>query len=190
MTVPALVLLGVLLILAGCDGGQGRMPEAAEKDPFKALELIQAKVPTAAKAFTVPSLRGQALSLADFKEHVVLLNFWATWCPPCREEMPSMERLYQRYRGRPFTIVAISIDKNVAAVAPFVGTYRLTFPVGLDPQSEVADKYGIRALPTSYLIDRTGSVVAVALGPRDWDSVAAHAVVESLAQDRHGGASW
>ena len=110
----------------------------------------------------------------------MLLNFWATWCPPCREEMPSMERLYQRYQDRGFTILALSIDRNVAAVPGFVEGFRLTFPIGLDPEAAVAKLYRVRALPTTVLIDRAGQVVAGAAGARNWDSPAAYAVIETL----------
>lgn len=93
-----------------------------------------------------------------------------------------MERLYRRYRERAVTILAISIDTNVDVVAPFVRRYGLTFPIGLDPSSAVAKEYGMRALPTTYLIDAAGQVVALAAGARDWDGAAAKAVVESLLQ--------
>ena len=91
-----------------------------------------------------------------------------------------MERLYQRYRDQGFTILALSLDRNVAAVPGFVEGFRLTFPIGLDPEGAVADTYRLRALPTTVLIDRAGHVVAGGAGARDWDSPAAHAVVEAL----------
>ena len=150
-------------------------------DPFAELALLRPSRPTAAQDFTVPSLTSRPLRLADFKGRVVFLNFWATWCPPCKEEMPSMERLYQRYKDRGFTIAAISIDSGgTHAVASFVKKLGLTFRIGLDPNLEVANRYTVRALPSSFLIDRHGNTVAVALGPRDWDGRAAHEVVESL----------
>lgn len=91
-----------------------------------------------------------------------------------------MERLYQRYRARGFTILALSVDRNVAAIPGFVEGFRLTFPIGLDPDGAVAKTYRMRALPTTIVIDRAGHVVAGAAGARDWDSPAAHAVVEAL----------
>jgi thiol-disulfide isomerase/thioredoxin len=172
------LLVWALLALAACDrSGTGA---AGAGDPFEALELVRAKTPTPAKAFTVPGLTGQPLRLADFQRRVVLLNFWATWCLPCREEMPSMERLYQRYRDRGLAILAISIDRNTAAVAPFVQYFQLTFPVGLDPDAGVAGEYGMRALPTTVVIDPAGQVVALAVGAREWDGPAARRLVESL----------
>ena len=92
-----------------------------------------------------------------------------------------MERLYRRHKEHGFTIVAISIDTGgTDRVAAFVKNLRLTFPIGLDPKADVANLYAVRALPSSFLIDRDGKTVAVALGPRDWDGKPAHAVIETL----------
>ena len=156
-------------------------PGAASADPFQELSLIRPAKPTRAPDFTLPSLAGGPLALQQHRGTVVFLNFWATWCPPCKEEMPSMERLYRRFRGRGFTILAISLDSgDLGKVAAFVKALDLTFPIGLDLKAEVANRYAIRGLPGSFLIDRSGDIVAVAIGPRDWDSTPAHAVVEAL----------
>jgi peroxiredoxin len=178
-TLGWLVLVACVLALAGCESQSGRAEEAGE-DPFRQLDLARVAPATPAPDFTVPTLTGGSLRLADFRKRVVLLNFWATWCPPCREEMPSMERLYQRYRDRGFTVLALSIDRNVAAIPGFVEGFRLTFPIGLDPEAAVAKVYRVRALPTTVLIDRVGQIVAGAAGARNWDSPVAHAVVETL----------
>jgi ubiquinone/menaquinone biosynthesis C-methylase UbiE/peroxiredoxin len=150
-------------------------------DPFADLDLIRPGRATAAPDFTVPRLDSGSVALKDLRGQLVFLNFWATWCPPCKEEMPSMERLYRRHKEHGFTIVAISIDSGgTDGVAWFVRKLGLTFPIGLDPKLEVANRYTVRALPSSFLVDRAGKTVAVALGPRDWDGKAAHAVVERL----------
>jgi peroxiredoxin len=157
------------------------LPEAARADGFKELDLIRPGRAVAATDFTVPGLTGQPLRLRDFKGKVVFLNFWATWCPPCKEEMPSMERLYRRHRDKGFTILAVSIDTGSAApVAAFVKRFGLTFPIGLDPKFAVANQYTLRGLPTTFVIDKTGNVAGIAVGPRDFDSRAAHSVVEAL----------
>lgn len=92
-----------------------------------------------------------------------------------------MERLYQRYKDRGFVILALSVDTEGAPlVVPFVKEYKLTFPVGLDPKMAIAERYGVRGLPTSFLVDRRGGLVALALGPREWNGKAAHALVETL----------
>ena len=95
-----------------------------------------------------------------------------------------MERLYRRFRERGFTMVAISIDANATAVPPFVKRFGLTFAIGLDPKMDVATRYGLRALPTTVLIDRGGRIIAIALGARDWDGRAAQAVIERLLKTR------
>jgi peroxiredoxin len=156
-------------------------PAVAAADAFGELDLIRLAKPSRATGFSLPGPTGGAVSLQDHRGSVVLLNFWATWCPPCKEEMPSMERLYRRFRSRGFAILAISLDAgDPGKVAAFVKALGLTFPVGLDGRGEVASLYKIRGLPGSFLIDRSGHIVAVAMGPRDWDSPAAHAVVEGL----------
>jgi peroxiredoxin len=149
-------------------------------DPLSALQLIKPSQPATAKEFTVPGLDSRPLRLSDFKGKIRLLNFWATWCPPCKEEMPSMERLYRRYQHRGFTIIGISVDASIPAVAPFVKRLGLTFPIGLDPKLAVANHYTVRGLLSSFLIDRDAKMVALALGARDWDSEAARAVMEAL----------
>jgi peroxiredoxin len=156
-------------------------PTDTAADPFQELSLFRPPKATRAPDFAVPNLAGGTIALQEHRGSVVFLNFWATWCAPCKEEMPSMERLYRRFKGRGFTILAISLDSgNVGKVAAFVKALDLTFPIGLDLKLEVANRYAIRGLPGSFLIDRSGEVVAVAIGPRDWDSRPAYAVVESL----------
>jgi peroxiredoxin len=169
-----LITAGVLLLFF-------RRSEAGAMDPFEALQLFRPKRQTTAPDFSVPGLHASSIRLRDFKSQVILLNFWATWCPPCREEMPSMERLYRRFKSRGFTILALSIDsRGEEVVAPFVKSFGLTFPVGLDPKMTVAGEYRMAGLPTSILIDRGGVIAAVAVGPRDWDSPAGHQVIEKL----------
>jgi peroxiredoxin len=169
-----LALIAAVLVLAA-------FAAAAAGDPFHELNLIRPPKPTRAPDFAIPGLNGGAVSLQERRGTVVFLNFWATWCAPCKEEMPAMERLYRRFKGRGFTILAVSLDTGgPAKVAAFVKGLDLTFPVGLDVKYEAANRYSIRGLPGTFLIDRAGEIVAMALGPRDWDSRDAHAVVEAL----------
>jgi peroxiredoxin len=134
-----------------------------------------------APGFVLPDLGGMPIRLSDHRGNVVLLNFWATWCPPCRAEMPSMEKLYQVYRERGLTILAISSDvSGRTAVEPFVRKRGLTFPILLNPERDVFAQYGVRGLPTSYLVDRRGRVVSSEIGARDWSSGAVRETVERL----------
>ena len=156
-------------------------PGVALTDPFRDLDLIRPSRQQQAPDFSVAGLHGEPLALRAFRGQVVFLNFWATWCPPCKEEMPSMERLHRRYKDRGLTMLAISIDSDGArGVGDFVQKHGLTFLIGLDPKLEVANAYGIRALPSTFLIDRDGNTSAIALGPRDWDGTVAYAAIESL----------
>ncbi len=147
------------LLLAGVLTAVVAAP-AFGRDPFTDLDLIRPRQPTLAPDFIVPRLGSGTLSLKEAHGRLVFLNFWATWCPPCKEEMPSMERLYRRHKAQGFTIVAISIDSGSAeSVAAFMKRLGLTFPIGLDPKLEVANRYTVRALPSTFLIDRNGNTV-------------------------------
>ena len=153
---------------------------ALAADPFGDLDLIRPSRPKQAEDFTVALLRGETLKLKEQRGKAVMINFWATWCPPCREEMPAMERLYSRHRERGFVLLAVSVDTDASLVKPFLDKHRLTFPVALDTKMDLANTYGVRGLPASFLIDRHGYLTALALGPRAWDNRAAHALVEGM----------
>jgi peroxiredoxin len=121
--------------------------------------------------FTLRDLSGQAHRLADFRGKVVFLNIWATWCPPCRMEMPSMERLYRRLQGKDFVMLAVSEDEDgYRTVQPFVEQMGLTFPVLLDEKGIVPQRYGVTGYPETFVIDRDGEVIQHTIGPEDWQS--------------------
>jgi peroxiredoxin len=125
--------------------------------------------------FMLKDLEGQARRLSDFKGKIVFLNVWATWCPPCRMEMPSMEHLYRRLQDRDFAMVAVSEDENSkAAVRSFVEQLGLTFPVLLDPEGIVPGRYGVTGYPETFVIDRQGKVIQHTIGPEDWASEQAY----------------
>ena len=152
----------------------------AFEEAVRELDLVRPPRPKRAEDFTVALVRGEPLKLGAQRGKPVMVNFWATWCPPCREEMPAMERLYSRHRERGFVLLAISVDSDAALVKPFLDKHKLTFPVGLDAKMDLANAYGVRALPASFLIDRHGYLAALALGPRAWDDRAAHALIEGM----------
>jgi peroxiredoxin len=156
----------------------GRVLELNEA--FRELDVIRPSRQKIADDFTLPRLDRTAFRLRDHHGKVVLVNFWATWCPPCLAEMPAMERLWQHHRDGDFVMVAISVDADPAKVAPFVAEHKLTFPIVLDPKMQVAGTYGVRALPSSFLVDRAGNLTGLAIGPRPWDNDASHSLVEGL----------
>jgi peroxiredoxin len=147
---------------------------------LKQLELMKPARARLAEDFTLPTPAGDTFRLSEQRGKVVLVNFWATWCPPCLEEMPAMERLWRRHKDAGFVLVAISLDTDPKKVPPFVSARRFSFPVGLDPKMAVAEKYGVRALPSSFVLDRDGTVTGIALGPRAWDDRAAHGLVQAM----------
>jgi peroxiredoxin len=126
-----------------------------------------------APAFSLPVLAGEApLSLESLRGTVVLLNFWATWCKPCEDEMPAMESLYRELASEDFELIAVSVDDDRQVVEEFTARLGLTFPILLDPGKRIADAYQSHRFPESYLIDRQGVLVARFIGPRDWDAPA------------------
>lgn len=142
---------------------------------------LSAEERVAAPEFTLQNLAAEDVSLSDYRGKVVLLNFWATWCMPCRDEMPSMERLWQQYRDKGFVILAVSTDEGgPSRVKSFVKRLKINFPVVLDPDATVSDLYQVSGLPVSYLVDREGHVVNKVTGSEDWMSEKAIARIESL----------
>jgi peroxiredoxin len=137
--------------------------------------------PKPAPDFAVADLAGRTVKLSSLRGKVVLVNVWTTWCAPCREEMPSMERLYGRLRGPDFELLAVSQDEDgKRVVEPFVRELRLSFPVLVDPEHQVGDRYGVWGYPETFLIDRNGYIVERVIGPRDWGSAESVAQLQAL----------
>lgn len=138
--------------------------------------------------FTLPDVQGQLVRLADLRGRPVLINIWATWCYPCREEMPSMNALYKDYSVKGLAMVAIAMDAGgKAVVAPFLQAYGLTFLVLLDPQNMVGTQLQVPGIPTSYLLDKRGRVTDVVIGARDWNSQKIRHRIEQLLMEEGGG---
>jgi len=146
-----------------------------------ALVGLARRGPVPAPDFAVPDLAGRAVRLSALRGKVVLVNVWTTWCPPCRDEMPSMQKLYDRMQGRDFELLAVSQDEaGKSAVEPFVREMKLSFPILVDPKREVGDRFGVWGYPETFVIDRNGLVVERVIGPRDWSSAAEVAKIEAL----------
>ena len=121
--------------------------------------------------FTLEDMDAKKFSLKEYRGKVVLLNFWATWCPPCRREMPSLERLHQKLKGKDFVVLALNQMEDGDQVFTFTGDLGvdLTFPILFDQESNVSRAYGVLGLPTTYLIDKKGNVRFRAIGGREFD---------------------
>jgi len=133
--------------------------------------------------FTLPGLDDKMVSLADYKGKVVFLNIWATWCPPCVEEMPSMEKLYQELKGEDFEILAVSIDAlGAKEVIPFMKKHQLSFPALTDTKGAIKSLYQTTGVPESFIIDKNGIIVEKIIGPRDWATTSAFRYFRNLIQ--------
>jgi len=157
-----LTLLGIVLGAFGSAGASG--------DLFKTLQMERFTPPRRAKPFALPTLEGKTVRLADFRGKVVFLNFWATWCPACREEMPSMERLHREFKDRGLVVLAVDLEESGDAVAKFMKEFGLTFPALLDRDGRVRDSYAVRFIPTTYLVGKDGELLGRVIGPKDWAS--------------------
>ncbi|MBW2714435.1 MAG: TlpA family protein disulfide reductase [Deltaproteobacteria bacterium] len=130
---------------------------------------------------------GTPLALEQLRGKIVLLNFWATWCEPCKDEMPAMERLYRALAGSDFELVAVSVDEDEAIVDAFVNQLGLSFPILMDPSKEVAIAYQVFRFPESLLVGRDGVVLERYVGPKDWDADAYLDRIRRLLDDGAAG---
>jgi len=186
----ALVLVAIVLIVSGAvlftlvgrpaaDQGRPAVEQAADQTPLG--EFIPASPPRPAPPISFADTAGKVVNLADFDGRVVLLNLWATWCAPCRHEMPSLERLQSRL-GDKIAVLAVSEDfGGDKVVAPFIAKLGLAMVnVYVDPKSKVGQAFHVDGLPTSFLVDRSGRVRGRVEGEADWNSPKMLAVIEPL----------
>jgi len=120
--------------------------------------------------FALPNLDDKSVRLSDYRGKVVFLNFWATWCKPCREEMPSMEVLYKNFDRDGLVVLAVSIDRVTTKkdIPPFISSMNLTFPVLVDSWGQTDKRYKLMGVPETYIIDQQGILREKIIGPRDW----------------------
>jgi thiol-disulfide isomerase/thioredoxin len=163
------LILSVALLTASC----------SKKDTTTVVGEVRENKP--APVITVNSLKNVPLKLSDLKGKVVLLNFWATWCPPCRGEIPSMMKLNSAMTGKPFQMVAVSIDEGgVPEIESFFKTSGFSLPTYTDPGGAAVKVYGITGVPESFIIDKNGILVKKVIGPLAWDSPETISFLEGL----------
>jgi peroxiredoxin len=132
--------------------------------------------------FSVPALPSGSLDLKNYRGQVVVLNLWATWCPPCVEETPSLEQFAEKMRNRGVLVLSISVDEDQKALQEFVQKYRISYPVGRDPDRSLAARYGTLQFPESYILDRRGLLAEKVVGAIDWDDPRIQNFVLNLAR--------
>jgi peroxiredoxin len=159
--------------------GHRRAAESACDSLKPSPSPILGSFPVAAPDFTLKDFQGRNVSLSQFRGHVVLVNFWATWCSTCVVEMPSMEQLVRRMQGKPFRLLAVSVDDDWQAVRKFFakGT---TLDVLLDTARDVPKKYGTEKFPETFLVDRDGNIRYYVVSDRDWNQPAVTACIDAL----------
>jgi thiol-disulfide isomerase/thioredoxin len=131
--------------------------------------------------FTVETLGGGSSTLSSAKGKIVLLNFWATWCPPCRAEMPSIEALWKKTKGKAFTVFAISVGEEKATVKAFIDEQKISYPIFLDPTGRLGAAFNASSIPTTYIMDKTGKAIAGVQGSREYDGPEVMALFSDLA---------
>ncbi|MBF0401146.1 MAG: TlpA family protein disulfide reductase [Magnetococcales bacterium] len=139
-----------------------------------------------AKEFALKDFEGRLHTLAHYRGKVVLVNFWATWCPPCLKEMPSMERLWQELADKGLVVLAINMGESANNVENFGFQYGLSFPLLLDKEDTAGRDWLVRGLPTSYVVNREGKIVFQAIGERDWDDPKLKEALLHIIQEGNG----
>jgi peroxiredoxin len=154
-----------------------------KEDLFSEAKIQLVKSGTKAPNFHLEDLKGQKVELRHLRGKVVFLNFWATWCSPCKEEMPSMEELCKQFKDKDFVFLAISVDyAGIKPVKEYIEKHRYTFPVLLDPKCETLDLFQVKGIPTTLLVDKKGIIIGKAVGPRDWKRPEVVSVINLLLQ--------
>ena len=153
--------------------------------PELSHSLREVKPRPAARELRLKDMDGKLHDLAEFRGKVVLLNFWATWCPPCRREMPSMERLHQKLKSRPFQVLAVNVGEEVDAIFPFLGALDVqpTFLVLLDLDSKALKAWPVKGLPTTFILDKQGRIAFEAIGGREFTHPEIVAAIERLMKE-------
>lgn len=149
-------------------------------DPLAAMKIARVPPGTVAVPFELKSLDGNSVQLADMKGKVIVVNFWATWCGPCKEEMPAFERLRQKLDPERFALLTITTDLQREGIKHFLANLHVQLPVLFDDNQDVSQAYLVRALPTTVLIDGGGTLVGRAVGPREWDAPQSIHLLQSL----------
>ena len=189
----AVVLVGALVWFLPVrrpaeEGGHHRGQAPPALDPFERAGVSELKDGQRGPRFVLSTLDGRRAALDDYASTLVILNFWATWCRPCTDEMPTLEALWRQYRGRGLVVLGVSVDRGAprALIDPYVKHLALTFPILLDPDMATATAWGVSGIPATFVVRPGGEVAGVAVGPREWNGDAMRALVERLLPRAHG----
>lgn len=178
----AVILVGALLWMlparrSGPDGGHH-----AVLDAFERAGVTELRDGQRGPDFRLQRFDGGSASPETWRDRLVILNFWATWCTPCTVEMPTLQALWRTWRQRGLVVVAISVDRGAPRelIGPYLKTLGLTFPVLLDGDARTAERWRVTGLPTTFIVRPGGEVVGMAQGPREWDSAEMRALLAPM----------
>jgi peroxiredoxin len=163
---------------AGEDGGH-HGAQAPTLDLFEKAGVVELKEGHRTPELRLPRLDGGVGALADLRDKLVVVNFWATWCQPCTAEMPTLEALWREYRGRGLVVLGVSEDRGAPRplLDPYVGRLGLTFPILLDADQRAARQWSVASLPATFVVKPGGDAVGLAFGAREWNSVEMRALL-------------
>jgi peroxiredoxin len=167
--------IAVCLSLTACMAGL-----ATADDSFSRLKLSRAGAGTPLPSFELATVDGKTIEFSQLRGKVVVLNFWATWCGPCKEEMPALDRLSRQFDPRDVAILTITTEHERAGIQQFMKQLTSTLPVLLDEQRDVSLAFMVRGLPTTVFIAKNGTVAGRAVGPREWDGPDAIEFIQHL----------
>lgn len=170
-TVTLIVMLCLIVATAACSAGKG----GALLTPLPEL--------AAAPQFDLQTPDGGRVRLSDFRGKPLIVNFWATWCPPCRAEMPSIQRASEQLKDKGIGVVAINVGEDAETIGQFTAESPVTFPLPMDRESRVVQAWPVRGLPTTFVVDSEGRLAYVATGEREWDDPDLLDQVRALAHD-------
>lgn len=186
-----LAVVGGLVTIGWVSSDAGEEPPAPRPTPERGARGLADG--TMAPSLELPRINGDTAVLAEYRGRPVIVNIWATWCAPCVREMPSLQRVYDRYRDEGLEILAVAVDdlpgerqedgRIEGLVSQFVDQYGLTFPVVVDPTGGTERRFGTEYLPTTVLIDRNGRIQATEVGGREWDEPPYLNMIETLMEE-------
>ena len=176
------ILIMTCIMAVSVFGQNKKVPDAVIK-AFEGTKIQVVSEGINPIEFNLPLLDGTKISLSQFKGKVVFLNFWATWCGPCRSEMPSMEAVYQKLKDKGLEILAVNLGDSKSKVSAFMNENKLSFPAVLDEKSVTGSYYNVQAIPATYIIDKRGLIVARIVGSINWNTPKIISALETVLQN-------
>jgi len=171
------LLAWALLVVAPCSPARA---QSTVTPLLRPLDLVDHASRAAPPHFSGSTIDSRRVSMGDLRGKVVLMNFWASWCAECRPELPVLERLHRELAPQGFAVIGINAREGSEAIRRYASELGLTFPLVLDRDGKINALYGVVGLPTTFLVGRDGRAVALAVGPREWASTPARALIQAL----------